>query len=209
MSIKLNRTRIKVCGITRPQDAQAIVALGVDALGMILHANSPRTISVEQAQQIRAQVPVFVTLVGVFVDCPTDTINDYANRIGLDVIQLHGDETNADAQRLNTPFIKAIRAKSLEQVQTAIGDYPNARGILLDPYVKGQHGGTGQSLSLSLWPKKSSQPLILAGGLAPENIAKAVMEFQPHAVDLNSGVEIEPGIKSPKLVAAAIAALGS
>ena len=105
MSTKLSRVRVKVCGITRPQDARAIVSLGVDALGMILHADSPRKVTVEQAQLIRAEVPAFVTLVGVFVDCTKDIINSYVEQIGLDLVQLHGDETNADGQALSRPFI--------------------------------------------------------------------------------------------------------
>jgi len=211
MTTKLNRTRVKVCGITRPQDAREIVTLGVDALGLILHADSPRKITIEQAQRIRAEVPAFVTLVGVFVDCPSDTINNYAKRIGLDLIQLHGDESNTDGQALNSRFIKAIRAKSPEQVQLSISSYPDASAVLLDPYVKGQHGGTGQSLDPSLWPEQVSTgrlpPLILAGGLAPENIAKAVSQLQPYAVDINSGVEISPGVKNLEMVAATINAL--
>ena len=207
MSTKMNRIRVKVCGITRPQDAREIVHLGVDALGVILHADSPRKITLEQAQQIRKEVPAFVSLVGVFVDCPNHTIDHYAETIGLDLVQLHGDETNASGNRLNRPFLKAIRAKSVHQVQEKIIDYPAARAILLDPYVKGLHGGTGKTLDPSLWPKKSPLPIILAGGLDPDNIASAVTALDPYAVDINSGVEIEPGIKSPAKVAAAMAAL--
>lgn len=211
MSSKLSRIRVKVCGITRPHDARFIVDLGVDALGMILHADSPREITIEQAQRIRTEVPAFVTLVGVFVDCPNDKIDSYAEQIGLDLVQLHGDETNADGEGLRHPFIKAIRAKSIEQVEEKISAYPSARAMLLDPYVSGVHGGTGRTLDPSLWPKKglknSSQPLILAGGLAPDNIASAVKNLQPYAVDINSGVEIEPGIKCPDKVAATIAEL--
>ncbi len=207
MPTKLKRIRVKVCGITRPQDARAIVPLGVDALGMILHADSPRKITIEQAQLIRAEVPAFVTLVGVFVDCPRNTIDHYAEQIGLDLVQLHGDETNADGDNLKPPFIKAIRAKSIAQVQEKISAFPSARAILLDPYVSGLHGGTGQALDSSLWPKKSPRPLILAGGLGPDNIANAATTLEPYAVDINSGVEIEPGIKSPRKVAATLAEL--
>ena len=207
MVTKMNRIRVKVCGITRPQDAREIVRLGVDALGVILHADSPRKITIEQAQQIRKEVPAFVSLVGVFVDCPSDTIDNYSTRIGLDLVQLHGDETNANGNSLNRPFIKAIRARSIKQVQEKVMDYPAARAILLDPYVKGLHGGTGKTLDLSLWPKKPPLPIVLAGGLDPDNIAAVVTAVAPYAVDINSGVEIEPGIKSPAKVAAAMAAL--
>jgi len=112
----LKRTRVKVCGMTRTEDVRAAVKLGVDAIGMILHADSPRTISIKQAQLIRAQVPAFISLVGVFVDCPAQTINEYSELIGLDLVQLHGLETNEFGAALDTPFIKAIRARSADQV---------------------------------------------------------------------------------------------
>lgn len=204
MTTKLNRVRVKVCGITQPQDARAIVAMGADALGMILHAQSPRKITVEQAQLIRAEVPAFVTLVGVFVDCPKQTIDSYVERIGLDLVQLHGDETNQFGASLSAPFIKVIRAKSSEHVNAKVNAFPDARAILLDPYVEGQHGGTGQALEHAKWPQNSTKPLILAGGLGPDNIANAVTALNPYAVDLNSGVELEPGIKCLKKVSAAI-----
>lgn len=200
------RIRVKVCGMTRPKDVRTAVELGVDAIGMILHADSPRTISVEQAKKIREQVPAFVSLVGVFVDCPAAKIKDYASAIGLDLIQLHGAESNDFGVSLEIPFIKAIRARSIAQVSQAITEFPNARALLLDPYVKGQHGGTGQSLSSQLWPD-TVQNLILAGGLSADNVASAAAKLSPFAVDLNSGIETAPGIKSGEKIAKAMAAL--
>lgn len=205
---QVQRTRVKVCGMTRVDDVQAAVALGVDAIGMILHAQSPRLINVQQAQQLRAKIPAFVSVVGVFVDCDAGTINDYSTQIGLDLIQLHGRESNDFGASLNTPFIKAIRAQNAEQVAHAVTQYPDARALLLDPYVKGQHGGTGKQLDLSLWPQKQAtmhaQSLILAGGLSPDNVADAVNQVGPFAVDLNSGVESAPGIKDADLIAQAM-----
>lgn len=202
------RVRVKVCGMTRPEDARAAVELGVDAIGMILHADSPRAISIEQAQAIRAQVPAFVSLVGVFVDCPAPKLEDYASSIDLDLIQLHGAESNDFGLALKLPFIKAIRAKNEAQVSKAISEYPSARALLLDPYVPGKHGGTGQSLSDHLWPD-TEKDLILAGGLSPSNIARAVKALKPFAVDLNSGVETAPGIKSSMQIASALNQLNS
>jgi len=201
-----NRTRIKVCGMTQPEQARQLVALGVDAIGVILHADSPRIATLEQAKKIRQQIPAFVSLVGVFVDCQADKINQYSEEIGLDLIQLHGVESNQFGLSLNRPFIKAIRAKTLEQVENDVSQYPDARALLLDPYVKGQHGGTGKQLDLSLWPKVD-KALVLAGGLSASNVAEAVDAVAPFAVDLNSGVEVSPGVKDIELVRQAISAL--
>jgi len=194
--------------MTNPDNVRSAVSLGVDAIGMILHANSPRTISVEQAQLIRQQVPAFISLVGVFVDCDADTINQYSSKIGLDLVQLHGQEANAFGRELNSPFIKAIRAKDTEQISKEINNYPDARALLLDPYVKGQHGGTGKQLDLSLWPNQATVPLILAGGLNASNVQEAASSVSPFAVDLNSGLESSPGVKDMALLEKALISLG-
>ena len=198
------RTRVKVCGMSQPDNVAQVVACGVDAIGMILHANSPRTISLEQAQLVRQVVPAFVSLVGVFVDCDAQKINDYAQAIDLDLIQLHGNESNEFGKGLSKPFIKAIRAQTKEQVEQQVTQYPDARAFLLDPYVKGQHGGTGKHLDLSLWPSDCQKPLILAGGLSPDIVSGAIREVAPFAVDLNSGIEDSPGIKNIGLLKQAL-----
>jgi len=203
--MKTIRTRVKVCGITRRSDAELAISLGVDAIGMILHADSPRVIALEQAQQIRAIVPAFVSLVGVFVNASQDLVNRTSDQLGLDLVQLHGSEDNAFGESLNRPFIKAIRAKSAEQVAESVTQFQSARALLLDPYVKGQAGGTGHRLESGLWPKSSDQPLILAGGLSPQNLDNAMAVFQPFAVDLNSGVESAPGVKDHALLEQAVA----
>lgn len=205
--ISHSRIKVKVCGMTQPAQVRAAVDLGVDAIGMILHANSPRKISIAQAQAIRAEVPAFVSLVGVFVDCPKDQMEDIIGAIQLDLIQLHGDETNQFGLELNRPFIKAIRAHSKEQVLTQSKAFPDARALLLDPYVKGVHGGTGKVLESSLWPQ-SEQKLILAGGLSAANVRSAVDATHPYAVDINSGIEREPGVKDLDLLNQALIALG-
>ena len=200
-----NRTRIKICGMTNVTEVEHAVALGVDAIGVILHANSPRRISLRQAKLIRDVVPAFVSLVGVFVDADREQIESSIEAVGLDIVQLHGLETDSLGQSLSRHYIKAIRAKTVEQVNQDCAKFPNARAILLDPYVKGQHGGTGQTLDVNLWPSlESGQSLILAGGLSADNVAERVRQFSPFAVDLNSGLEVEPGVKDPRLVAMAI-----
>lgn len=202
-----SRVKVKVCGMTQPAQVRAAVEFGVDAIGMIMYADSPRQISLQKAQQIRAQVPAFVSLVGVFVDCDVAHVNALATAIGLDLVQLHGAEGPEYAEQLNTPYIKAIRAQSQAQIEAEIALHPHARAILLDPYVTGQHGGTGQALDLKMWPS-SAQKLILAGGLAPGNVAAAVDQVQPYAVDLNSGLESSPGEKQLDLLEQALRELG-
>ena len=191
-----NRIRVKVCGMTQAAQVAQLVELGVDAIGIILHANSARLITVKQAQQIRAAVPAFVSLVGVVVDCPATTIGRLIAEIGLDLVQLHGKESTQFAESLGVPYIKAIRARSAEQVSREADQFPSARAILIDPYVKGLPGGTGEQLDNSLWPKQCSNKLVLAGGLSADNICSMVNQFKPFAVDLNSGVERSPGVKN-------------
>ncbi len=200
-----HRTRIKICGITDPSHAAHAVSWGVDAIGMILHANSPRVITNQQATKIRDVVPAFVSLVGVFVDAERELVEQSCQRIGLDFVQLHGSETIEYAQSLSRPYIKAIRAKTAEQVSHDFSAYPSAKAVLLDPYVKGKHGGTGELLDTLLWPSDThTQALILAGGLSADNVAERIGQLSPFAVDLNSGLESEPGIKDPMLVRRAI-----
>lgn len=210
------RTRIKICGMTNATQVADAVSFGVDAIGVILHADSPRTISLEDAQAIRAVVPALVSLVGVFVDADKDYIERAISALKLDLIQLHGNESDELGSEMSRPFIKAIRAKSSKQVISDIAKYPNASAILLDPYVQGQHGGTGQTLNADLWPhsltnkqsqKQHPQPLILAGGLSADNVGERVSQLAPFAVDMNSGLEYSPGNKSSQLMHSAISAV--
>ena len=190
--------------MTRVRDVECVVDLGVDAIGMILHANSPRRIDVNRACLIREAVPAFVSLVGVFVDCDARTINQMSESIGLDLIQLHGNESNQFGAGLARPFIKVIRPMDKAHLERELGLYPAARALLLDPYVEGQSGGTGRQLAHDLWPAESTQKLILAGGMGPDNVLVAQQRLRPYAIDLNSGVESEPGIKDPALVNAVL-----
>lgn len=213
MTQLLSRIKVKVCGMTQADQVESLVILGVSAIGVILHAKSPRIITVDQALEIRQRIPAFISMVGVFVDCPIEKVNDYSDRIGLDLVQLHGAESMDYASQLNTHYVKAIRAKNLEQVARDIECHPSARAILLDPYVKGQHGGTGKQLDTTTWPTSNGdsnkqKKLILAGGLSVENLLTSVNKFKPYAVDLNSGVEISPGIKDIDSVAECLMILG-
>lgn len=195
------RTRVKVCGMTRPEDVTAAVALGVDAIGMIFHPNSPRLISLEQAKKVRQAVPALISVVGVFGDAPLAMVEQYAEELALDFAQLHGAETPDYAAQLCIPHIKALRVKSAEQVSRDIAGYDKSSAFLLDPYVKGQHGGTGQLLSDEHWPAlEMEQPLLLAGGLSAENVYQRVTTLRPFAIDINSGVEDAPGKKNAELL---------
>jgi len=194
--------------MTDAENVRAAVSLGVDAIGMILHADSPRLASIEQAKRIREQVPAFISLVGVFVDCDAQKINQYNAEIGLDLIQLHGNESDEFGEQLDVPFIKAICVQNAEQVEQMVHSFPHARALLLDPYVKGQHGGTGTQLNLNLWPQSSDRPLVLAGGLSADNVKQAVEQVSPFAVDLNSAIESSPGIKDLALLERALEQLG-
>ena len=203
----MNRVRVKFCGITRVEDATRAVSLGADAIGVIFHSDSPRNVSLEQAKGIRLCVPALVSLTGVFVTQSTDEISEITEQVGLDLIQLHGRYTNQQARALPRPFIKTIRCKSAEQVQHEEQAYPDARALLLDPYVKGKPGGTGEQLPSHLWPNQANKALILAGGLGPENLAESIRELSPYAVDINSGVESQPGVKDAELMARAMRAV--
>ena len=205
---RIKKTRVKVCGLTLPEQAAAIADLGVDAIGVILHADSPREITLEQARLIRRAVPPFTLLVGVFVDASAAYINDAVKTVGLNLVQLHGAESPELASQVIVPTIKAIRARSQADITLTIANHPKASAYLLDPYHANKHGGTGQRLDASLWPNSQMNvnqlPLILAGGLSPSNLSDALETFQPYAVDLNSGVEESPGVKNVSKVASAI-----
>ncbi len=202
------RTRVKVCGMTRPDQAKRAVELGVDAIGMILHADSPRTISVDQAKSIREVVPAFVQLVGVTVNADPAMARSMAEDISLDLLQLHGEEDAEYVQALGHAYIKAVRAKSNHQVHNVMSQHAAAKAILLDPYVEGLHGGTGHSLSEDCWPTDNvHHPLILAGGLTAENVQERILRLKPYAVDLNSGLEISPGNKDLTLLEQALKAV--
>ena len=194
------RTRVKVCGMTQPHQVAAAVDMGVDAIGMILHADSPRCISLETAQAIRAVVPALVTLVGVFVDADRESIQHYQQEIGLDLLQLHGTESNQFGQSLDVPFIKAIRARDKSTVEHELQQYPAARALLLDAWDPDRHGGTGKRIDPALWPRRTTQKMILAGGLNADNIRAAVDTTRPYAVDVNSGIESAPGVKNLELL---------
>ena len=202
----MTAVRVKICGITRVEDALAAAAAGADAIGLVFYAGSPRAVGVEQARAIIAALPPFVTTVGLFVDAGRDELAHILASVPLDLLQFHGDESAEQCEGFGRPYIKALRVRAGDDIVARVADYPSAQGILLDAYVEGVPGGTGEAFDWSLIPQGLSKPLILAGGLRPDNVAAAVAQVRPYAVDVSGGVEASKGIKDAQKVGAFIRA---
>ncbi|MDP3367282.1 MAG: phosphoribosylanthranilate isomerase [Pseudomonas sp.] len=199
--------RSKICGITRIEDALAAVEAGADAIGLVFYGKSPRAVSIEQAAAILQALPPFVTSVGLFVDMPRDELQQLLQRLPLDLLQFHGDESPADCEGHGRPYIKALRVRPGEDVAAAMAPYAGARGILLDTFVEGVPGGTGASFDWSLVPENTAKPIILAGGLDAGNVATAIRQVRPYAVDVSGGVEASKGIKDAGKIRAFVRAV--
>ena len=199
--------RSKICGITRIEDALAVVEAGADAIGLVFYGKSPRAVSVEQAAAILHALPPFVTTVGLFVDMPRDELQQLLQRLPLDLLQFHGDESPADCEGHGRPYIKALRVRPGEDVAAAMAPYAGARGILLDTFVEGVPGGTGATFDWSLVPRQAAKPIILAGGLEAGNVAAAIRQVRPYAVDVSGGVEASKGIKDAGKIRAFVQAV--
>jgi len=194
-------TRVKICGITNLADAKGAVAAGADALGFVFHPASPRYVAPERVAEIVAALPPFVTTVGLFVNTPAVKIHQIMVQTGLQLIQLHGDETPAQCHLHHPyPVIKALRVRD-EDSLTHLDDYPVA-ALLLDAWSDEHYGGSGRQFDWQLVSRVTmNKPLILAGGLTPVNVATAIQLVSPYAVDVSSGVESEPGRKDLTQVA--------
>lgn len=195
------RTRIKICGLTRVADAVHAAHSGADAIGLVFYPPSPRHVSAEQASAISEALPAFVSRVALFVDADAAQVDAVLASLRPDLLQFHGDEPPEYCRQFGVPYIKAARVRSgLDLVQYA-ALYPDARGLLLDAFVPGQAGGTGQAFDWTLIPDKLPLPLILSGGLGTENVRHAIQRVHPWAVDVSSGVEVSKGIKDATKVA--------
>jgi len=203
------RTRIKICGITRVEDARAAAELGADAIGLVFYAASPRKVGLEQARAIIAAVPPFVTVVGLFVDPAAEQVESVLRTCSLELIQFHGDETPGFCGGFGVPYIKALRVKADADLVQCLSPYQAARGWLLDAYHDQLYGGTGKSFDWRLIPRDLARPVILSGGLTPDNVGEAVRQVRPWAVDVSSGVEAEKGIKDAAKIAAFIAGVNN
>lgn len=197
-------TRVKICGITRVEDVQAAARSGADAIGLVFYAKSPRHVSIELAEQLAAALPPFVSMVGLFVDAEASLVREVLARVPLDLLQFHGDETPEYCAQFGKPYLKAIRVKAGVDLLQCASRFQAARGLLLDAHMDGVPGGTGTSFDWALIPGQLPLPVILSGGLAAVNVAAAIKQVRPYAVDVSSGVEAGKGIKDAEKIAAFI-----
>lgn len=198
------RTRVKICGITRVEDALAAARAGADAIGLVFYARSPRAVSVARAGEIVAALPPFVTAVGLFVDAAAADIRAVLKQVPLALLQFHGDEPPEQCRAHALPYIKAVRLRPEDDLAERARPYGDAAAILADAYLEGVPGGTGRTLDWSRLTGRLARPLILAGGLTPDNVAAAVAKVRPWAVDVSGGVEAGPGRKDAAKIAAFI-----
>jgi phosphoribosylanthranilate isomerase len=203
----MSRTRIKICGITREDDLDAVVAAGADALGFVFYAPSPRYVAAERAAELVARVPAFVKTVGLFVNAAPEAVATVLDQVPLDLLQFHGDEAPGYCAAFRRPWIKAARVKpglDLLDYARAFSGAAGISGLLLDAHVEG-YGGGGQTFDWSLIPQGLPLPVILSGGLHPGNVAEAVRRVRPWAVDVSSGVEAARGVKDMRKITEFIA----
>lgn len=195
-------TAVKICGITRPEDAFAAARYGANAIGFVFYAKSPRNVSATAAASIVARLPPFLSTVGLFVNTTPAEVRAVLDVVRLDLLQFHGEETPPFCTQFGIPYIKAARVRAdLDLVQYA-RDYSTARGLILDAFVDGTHGGTGTAFDWSLVPQDLPLPVVLSGGLNAANVGQAIRRVAPWAVDVSSGVEASPGIKDAQKIAA-------
>jgi phosphoribosylanthranilate isomerase len=186
---------VKFCGITRLEDAQHAAMLGVDALGFVFFADSPRYISPADARAIIQRLPPFTCKVGLFVDEDVDTVSRITKQTGIDIVQYHGKETPEKCVAGGSPFIKALQVSGDMNLMAACDRYTEAAAILLDTYDPAIAGGTGETFDWTLIPHDVPKPIILAGGLTSANVASAIRRVSPYAVDASSGIESSKGVK--------------
>lgn len=194
--------RVKVCGITRSEDAEAAIQSGADAIGFVFWPKSSRNLAPDLAGQISAILPPFVCTVGVYVDPDIAWVKETARVAKINLLQFHGDESPEFCNQFSQPYIKAIRVKSDTDLLQYAERYRSAKGLLLDTFTEGMPGGTGHVFDWQLIPKNLPVPFILSGGLNPENVELAIRQTNPWAVDVSSGVEATKGIKDKKKIIA-------
>jgi phosphoribosylanthranilate isomerase len=196
------RTRVKICGITRVEDALIAVDQGADAIGLVFYPPSPRYVTPALAAEIVRALPAFVTVVALFVDASRADIEAVLSQVDIDLIQFHGQETADECRQYGKSYMKAIRVKSDTNLVQYATEYTDAKALLLDTYADGVPGGTGQVFDWALIPKNLSKPVVLAGGLDAENVEQAIRQVKPYAVDVSGGVEFKKGIKDAAKIAA-------
>ena len=198
--------RIKVCGLTRVEDVQVAVAAGVDAIGLVFYPDSPRHVSIEQAAALCRHVPPFVTIVGLFVNASRAQVHRVIEAVPLNLLQFHGDETADQCEGFGLPYLRVARVRPGLDLLEFAAQFPSARALLLDTWTP-VYGGSGESFDWSLVPAACPLPVILSGGLSPDNVADAIRQVQPAAVDVSSGVESAKGIKDAAKIRAFVSAV--
>jgi len=194
-------TRIKICGITRVEDALEVVHCGADAIGLVFYRHSSRYVTVMQAKRLVDALPPFVTVVGLFVNSDAELVREVMASVQLDILQFHGEEDPDYCEQFALPYLKAIRVKAGVDLLQCASNFRSAKGLLLDAHVEGIPGGTGTGFDWTLIPRKLSLPVILSGGLSSGNVAAAIKQVHPYAVDVSSGVEVSKGIKDAAKIA--------
>lgn len=200
----MKRTRIKICGLTRPQDVLDAVSAGADAIGFVFYPRSPRAVSIDQARELCALIPPFVTTVGLFVNEEPARVQEVLSEVPLGLLQFHGEEDSAYCESFDRAYMKAARVGAGFDLLNYASRFPGASGLLVDAWVDG-YGGGGEVFDWSLLPADYPVPLVLAGGLNATNIEQAVRQVRPWAVDVSSGVEASKGIKDRVLMEAFVA----
>jgi phosphoribosylanthranilate isomerase len=199
MMVNNNQVKVKVCGMTNLKDTLVAVEEGADAVGFIFYKKSPRSVTMKLVREIVLELPPFVDTVGVFVDETAEQINKIADYCNLDMVQLHGDESPTFCKRMRRRVIKAFRVKDMQSVKK-LSNY-QVSGFILDTFSESLHGGTGKVFDWNLaLPAKKFGPVIMAGGVTPNNVRQAIQRVRPYGVDVCSGVESEPGIKDHKKI---------
>ena len=196
------RTRVKICGITRSEDALAAARAGADAIGLVFYPSSPRFVRLEQAQAICRDLPPFVSVVALFVNAARDEIDSVLAAVPVDLLQFHGSESAQDCSGFPRPYIKAIGMQPGMDPLADMADHPQASGFLLDAWQPDIHGGGGVAFDWNQAPQQCDRPLVLAGGLTADTVTAAIGQLRPFAVDVSSGVEERKGIKSESKIQA-------
>ena len=202
------RTRVKICGITRVEDGAAACAAGADAIGLVFYPPSPRAVDIDQALAIRRALPPFVTVVGLFVNASEGLVAETATRVRLDLLQFHGDETRAQCEVFDMPYMKAIHVNDAVDLREVSRRYAGAKALVLDTHDDKLWGGSGRTFDWDVVPPDLDLPVVLAGGLTPANVADAVLRLRPYGVDVSGGVEQAPGIKDADRIAKFIREVG-
>ena len=195
-------TAVKICGIARVEDALAAARAGAHAIGLVFYRPSPRNVAPRVARDIIRALPPFVTAVGLFVDATEEDVRAVIAVAPVGLLQFHGSESPAFCRQFGLPYIKAVRVRPGTDLLQYARDYHDAKALLLDAFVEGTHGGTGQSFDWSLIPRTLPLPVVLSGGLDARNVAGAIQQVRPWAVDVSSGVEAAPGVKDAAKIAA-------